>query len=232
MKKSITFFTIASNLYMPHAEKMINSFKKFSNEKMFLFGQKDIDKAGKQGYKMGWLYPYFGAKLAKDYDLVVQIEADSIVCGELTEIINLNNKEVGVAKNNYNSITGLSTNEMSRPFYVSSGLVASGNLEFWETWRNKARSYAHNYQFVEQDVLNYVLAYNNFDIHYLDKEDVFYGSSLRKVWKDMYMEEDKIMCADRQIKVLHWAGGIKGKMDWWGYKFDKKVCERLDYLTK
>jgi len=230
MKKPVCFFTFASDLYKPLAEKMINSFNKFySDVPMFLFGQDEIDKALEDGFKMGRLAPYFGSKLSKDFDLVVSIESDNIVCDKLPEIFD-RDFDVAMGLNNYEGLLGYRLPEVSEHTYLNTGIVASTSERFWELWKKLNLTHADRYRFVEQDVVNNMLEFNDFSVKILDKDRVFYSSSIRRVWDQMEMRDDKIYCADRLVRVIHWAGGNHNKFNWRERKFNPKVCDRLDYL--
>ena len=231
MKKPICFFTFASDLYTPLAMKMVNSFKKFHSDiPMFYYGQGEIDKALEDGFQMGRLAPYFGSKLSKDYEIVVSIESDNIVCDKMLEILE-GDYEVAMGLNNYEGLLGYELPEVSRTKYLNTGIVASKSERFWELWKKLNLTHADRYRFVEQDVVNNMLEFNDFNVKILDKDRVFYSSSIRKVWEQMEVRNDKIYCADRLVRVIHWAGGNNNKFNWHERKFNPKVCARLDYLT-
>ncbi len=232
MKMPICFFTFASDLYKPYADKMISSFNKFHhNTPIIFFGQRDIDAAKKEGFEMGLLAPYFGSMLSKEYKTVVSIEADNVVCDVLWEIFE-SNYDVAIALNNYKGAPGFFLPDVPPDIYANTGIVASTSERFWDLWKKMNTKHASRYRFVEQDVVNNMLAFNDFDLKFLDKDKVFYSSSIRKVWDKLELKDGKLYCAKRLVKVIHWAGGgtVK-KFNWRERKFDPAVCDHLDYLT-
>ena len=211
---------------------MISSFKKFHQDiPLIYYGQRDIDIAKQNGYSMGQLAPYFGSILSKHYRTVVSIESDNIVCARTDEIIQ-GDYDVAVAMNNYKGQLGYKLHDVSADDYINTGIIASTRKDFWDLWKKNNIKHSKNYNFVEQDVVNMTLAYNDFYIKYLDKKDLFYCSSIRKVWDKLELKNQELWCDGRLVKVIHWAGGGKHKFDWKERGFSKEVCDYFDYLTK
>ena len=89
-KEKVVFFTFVSDdFYTPvGTPKLINSFKRFHPDiPLVVFRQDVIDVVfRKYGLNFFNAKPAFAKLLADDYDLVVNIDADSVVLGRLDEI--------------------------------------------------------------------------------------------------------------------------------------------------
>jgi hypothetical protein len=96
------------------------------------------------------------------------------------------------------------------------------------------------YQFREQDLLNILVFYGDYKVKFLDASDKFHGLASKGYWPMIKMKGDKLILptnaewptdGDKEICVLHWAGGnMPNKMNY-RLHFKPDVVKRLDYLV-
>lgn len=216
--KDIVFFTIVSDdYYFPVGTHiLVNSFKKFHPDiDLVVFRQ---DKVNELFYLKGINFyqakPSFAKLLTKDYKRVVNIDADTIITGRLSEIIDTKWDIGGVW--NYNLYENASLESVDEKSYVQAGLVGSSCLEFWDIWEEENKK-AMQYKRQENDVLNLVW-YNNPQLKdktkvIWDKEKNYLGCKALGLEDQMYLDGDKLMLLGEQVKAYHWAkGGVMPKM--------------------
>ena len=179
--QSSVVFTVADNNYLPYAKMLERSFKHFHSDIDFIiFREEDIKR-------LPFSEPYyrnkafFGKELSEKYDLVINIDADSIVVDSLDEIINAP-YDVGCVLNNAitipdpleRPIIGLDrTNPM---YYMNAGMVASRSKRFWNWWNDlNQRHFFQQYQFREQDTLNMIFHYGDLHCVNFDESSGVYG---------------------------------------------------------
>lgn len=207
--------------------KLMTSFYKYHPDiPLFVFTEKEIEiEVRKRNFpKIDWFYlnPIMCAKVAEKYDLVVHIDADSIVCDRLTEVLE-GDYDVAVVRNNNDNrkagaMEGLTLNDQVHVLeYANCGLVASTKKEFWEEWIEKNNLFYHQFDLHEQDVMNLMLKdrkkYNRKLLDSIDKP-LYYGISNIggtyghwESWKQIYLKDEKLYLNNKLIKVLHNAGG-------------------------
>lgn len=206
---------------------LIKSAKHWHPEIPFVvFSTKDIKEAFDKNKYLNWnnLIPHFCNKLADKYDLVVHIDADSLITGPLDELLK-GDYEVAAARNNndirfaghLNWGCSLPAYDITTAMYVNAGLVASTIKDFWDIWDNLNRS-SHIYPFGEQDILN-ILFYDcgerKFQCKVLDPVEsnlhygvsATYGQSKLQSWRYMEVKDNELYLNNKKVKVLHEAGG-------------------------
>ncbi len=246
----IKVFTIADKDNMVHAEKMINSFHKFHPDMdVKIYNEKDV------GDKVNYYRatPMFGRKLLKDYDLVLKLDADQIITGSLDYIFK-GEYDVGVVLNfnrvdqkTYGIVTVF---DIEPTAYVNCGLVAMRNKKFVEHWWRLCNSqHFMNLQYREQDLLNVMIHYGDYKINCFDFPDkvenyqAWHGLISKGEYNKMVMRdgklilpknEDKYPEVDKEIKVLHSAGGSNEKKVGDSYRlyFSEEVIKYIDGLIK
>lgn len=250
MNKAV-MFTVADSNNMKYANMMINSFKKFHPDvPVVIFGEKELIKTKDKEifYKAS---PYFAKQLMKDYDLVLKMDADQIVTGNLDHILHDESYDVGTVFNinrvdppqyGYVQGWGIPPNE-----YYNCGLVAMRSKKFITKWLDLCQSkYFYRFQFREQDLLNILCHYNDYKVKCFDHTDkvnnVYNWNGLvsKGEWHSAVMKgEDMVVPRgndnypdhDMVLKVIHWAGGNMGeKMEYRKY-FSEECIRRLDYLV-
>lgn len=237
--KPVTFFTVADDNNLKYAEMMMNSLKKFHPDiPCYLQGQKELDKI-EDPQKFYRMYAQVGEKLAQEYELVINIDADSIVTGSLDHIINDKSYEIGSVLNNNLVDKPLTLWNVIPQFYVNCGLVAARSQRFWAWWNKLNFShYFEQYQYREQDMFNIIFHYGDFKTKNFDYSDKWHGLVHKGQWGKFIMKGEEIVLpktkgvcdGDKIIKIIHWAGGNVPKMNYRVY-FNDEIVKRLDYLT-
>ncbi len=212
-KEKVCFFTFVSdNYYTPiGTSKMINSFKRFHPDiDLVVFRQDIIDVMFKKFGFLNWLNakPTFAKLLADKYDLVVNIDADSVILGRLEAVL-AQDYDIGAAWN-YNDYENRSVENVTEKMFLNAGLVASRKKEFWDIWEAENRE-AYKYVCAENDILNLIWynnpALRNFRKKIFDKKKDFYGcKSLGKEGK-FIVKDNKVMCEGEQVLLYHHAKG-------------------------
>jgi len=207
-------FHIASDIYKNYSDKMIRSFKHFHPDIPFkVFSQSDINEA-KEKYGQTPLYGIFGAKLANQCDLLIQIDADSIVCDRIDEVLKGDYEVAGVlnGSNEGFQTTGVGIGQVQ---YLNAGLVASTLKAFWTEWKEKTLKDWKKYRYGEQDIFNHIFYSGKYKTKVLDpiEGDVYYGSSSCGQWDKTYVvsKGEKIMLNGKTVKVIHFAGQASQK---------------------
>ena len=225
--KKVCVFTIASEgRNMEYAEMMKNSFRKFHPDIPFFI--RPFDKVF--NYR---IYALHGKELAKEYELVVNIDNDSIVTGNLDHIFKDNSYDLGAALNNNLIDPRLQMWDTPSHFYVNCGLVAIRGQRIWEWW-NKLNNSPHwqKYRFREQDMLNIIFHYGDLKTKIFDHSPAWHGLISKGRWDRIVKKDNELVMPksvlkdyiqagygfkeeDKTIKVIHWAGGQVPKMNYW-----------------
>ena len=149
------FFTVADNNNLPYAKKLENSLKRWHADiPLKIYGQKEMDEI-KDPYKFYRATPMFGRVLLEDYDLVIKIDADSVVTGDLNHIIEDESYDIGCVLNNNNLDPHVAIQGIPPSHYLNCGFVAMRSKKFVENWwDNCNKSFFGAYPYREQDLLN------------------------------------------------------------------------------
>jgi hypothetical protein len=230
MKGKICFSSYA---YSPHYYEMaialINSCKYYHPEIPFVFFNKDIIDhiMSTKNIPRSILLPFLGEILSNDFDLVIHIDADSIVTNKLTELIESDYDFASVRNNNdfgwagmlrpgfsrVNKLTGKNIEVLD---YLNAGLHASRSKEFWLDWQKGNVKYAKDCLLGDQDVMNDVFYSGKYKTLVMDPTDkpYYYGvanswgiDSHYESWKQMYIKEDELYLFNKKVNVLHAASG-------------------------
>jgi hypothetical protein len=247
MVKKIVF-TIADDNNLKYAEMMEKSLRKFhSEEDLPLVVIKGDDLKARLTLDPMFFYratPIIASELLKDYDVVIKIDADSIVTGDLSDawkepdidmacVFNSNPKELQTYP-----VTVWDINPLE---YLNCGFVVMRNKDMVEHWKNLCFTYHfNNYQMKEQDLLNILCHYGVYKVQVLDMGDSFFGLASKGYWQYIEVVNKKLSLPPQEgytnvskwIKVLHWAGGnTPDKMNY-RIHFKESVVKWLDKITK
>jgi hypothetical protein len=254
MKKIAAFCPHDKN-NAPYFEMMRNSLRKFHSEEelpLLEFGQEKMDllKDGAFWYRAT---PILAQELLKEYETVIKLDADQIICGPLTEaftgefdvgvVNNANPKEFEIFPYQFLNIHPLA--------YVNNGFVIIRNPQMVDLWVDMCHSPLFNgFQMREQDVLNLLVHSNHYTVKHLDEGDSFWGLASKGYWQYCEMQGDEIVLpkadrewpdkGDKKIRVIHWAGGngpadrANGTPFKMNYRtaFQPEVVKHLDYLVR
>lgn len=235
MPKTVFFTIVSDDYYYPVGTHiLVNSFKKFHPDiDLVVFREDEIKKTFfTNGINFYMAKPTFAKKLVGQYDRVINIDADTIITGRLTEVIDTP-WEVGAVWN-YNLYENASLEEekITEKMYIQAGMVGSSNAEFWDIWEG-ANKEAMKYLRQENDILN-ILWYNHDKVKKMnrkiwDKDKNYLGCKSLGLEDQMYLEADKLMLNGEQVKAYHWArgGGAMPKMEFDKLPFKQDVVSWL-----
>lgn len=192
--KQIAFIPADDNT-LKYAEMCINSLRKFhSEEELPVVVIKGDDL--KQRLVKDPMFFYRAASvlgkefMEKGWDLVIKLDADMLITGDLSELWNTeDNWDIAVVQNSnpknlqeHQDATGqiLTVLDIHPLHYVNAGLVAMRSKEFVNHWYDLCYSYHFDtYQFKEQDLLNILVHYGNYKTKFLDASNKWYGLILK-----------------------------------------------------
>lgn len=239
-KKPVCFFTVAyGEEHLKYAKKLHNSLQKFHKDiPHILVGDKDVEAILKTDPNNKYrLYAMFGQEIAKTFELVINIDNDSIVTGDLGHILNDTTYDVGGVLNNNLIDPPLRVFDIEPEFYLNAGLVAIRGERPWQWWnRLNHQKWFTKHKFREQDTLNIMFHYGDLRTKVFDFSDKWHGLIHKGQWGKFVLKDGKLILPktkgvcikDQEIKVIHWAGGNVKKLNVHPF-FTPKVA---DYLTK
>ena len=248
MKKAI-FYTIADENNLPYAKGLEASFKKFHKNIPFkIYGPEYCAKAKEEDNDFFYkATPWIARELLEEYELVVKMDADSVVCGNLDHIIKDETYGVGVVSNYSKSDLQLygavAVWDIKPEEYFNCGLVAMRDKNFVNNWFRLCQSDRfRNYRYREQDLLNILCHYGDYKVKLLDNSELLNGLLGKDLWHASELENKNIVVkfraddgaevAQRTIKVIHWGGGNASNKMAFETKFTTEVAEYLRELTK
>lgn len=233
--KKVAFCThVSDDWFIPGgAQKLIQSAKYFHPEIPFYVYKSDtINDLFKSDPAITWftINPHISIKLAKEYELVVHFDADSIIVDTLDELLENDFEVAGVRNNNDRGLAGAEKhpclvqqkNGYVEPVvdamnYVNAGLIASRNIKFWQDWIDCNKKAATMYHQYEQDILNKIISYKKYKFKLLDpiSAPLYYGLASQyslygshwDSWQHIEIFNNKLYLDGKLIKVLHQAGG-------------------------
>jgi hypothetical protein len=252
---NVVMFSVADKKNEPYAIALRNSLRKFHTEeqiKFVLYDQAALDRI-EDPQKFYRATPYFAEKLFNEgFDMVIKADADQIITGSLDYILDDKKYfDVGVVYN-WNRVDPQKYGEIGfatiHPFeYVNCGFVVIKNKELVRHWLRLCYSnHFDRMPFREQGFLNTLVYYGNYSVLFLDKYDpifnysAWHGLVSKGEWNKIKLVDNKFIVPkgtdgfpemEKEIKVIHWAGGNDSpKMNYRLY-FQEDVIKRLDYLT-
>jgi hypothetical protein len=262
VRKKLAFFTVALNEdNAKYAQMMIKTFKRFHpDEEMILCDKGAFDKLGAKmegpDNDMMRLTPLFAKELLKEYETVVRLDADQLILGNLNHIINstcdvgtvLNINRVDPAQYGFVQFQGIAPNE-----YYNCGLVlmrGEQGRRFCDNWWRLCKSkYYDRLQYREQDLLNILAHFGDYNVQCFDHSDepkkyfawhglVAKGEGMRMkvvgTWpkSKVILEPDKGNYPDHTttIKAFHWAGGGGEKKMNYRVMFCDQVIDYIEFL--
>lgn len=225
-KEKVAAFTIADDsLTHRLARRVRNSFDKFhhdvpffiydANDELNLLGEIKNSTCACKAFE---IRPRLMSLLLKDYDRVIYLDADTVVTGPLTEFL----------EGNYDVYGSLNIGDIEG--YLNAGVSACTSQEFCDEWSELM--YSPEGGKSNQVHFNNLVSAGRYTCQIVDREDVYYNERSREHWKDLIVTDEGFFCNDRQVKVLHWAGGIPRMEDKLSSSdFSLLVKETLDGLT-
>lgn len=254
-KKPVFVFTIADDNNLPYAKMLENSFKKFHPDVPFhVIAGDELREYLKDPNFFYRATPIVAEKYLDEYELVLKIDADSIITGSLDYVFNTKDYDIGTVINwnrvdpqQYGVVQGWGILPVE---YFNAGFVAMRSLEFVKHWKNLCFTPQFDrMQYREQDLLNILCYYGNYNVRCLDHWDkpagmqAWWGLISKGEWIQAKVKDDKIIVPkgqgntpfpkdDVELKVLHWAGGSGSEKMNYRTKFREDVITLLDKLVK
>lgn len=275
VKRPACFFTVATISHLQYAIPFFKSLTKFHSPKdidMLLYTDETRpEELGKlpEGIKIVDLKPYLADELffyrqkptlmeplLDEYELVVGFDSDQLVVGDLTPLLESQDFDAGVVINwNRHDEKFFPVVEIGRlgippVAYYNCGLVALRSKAFCHNWLVNCYTNEFNFmQYKEQDVLNILCHFGNWNVRCFDMPDgpespvSWYGIVGKGEWVRAVVENNKVMVkkglgptpfppTDVQIRVLHWGGGNSGGKCNWASICSEPLMERIHELTK
>ncbi|HMX02919.1 MAG TPA: hypothetical protein PK511_14230 [Chitinophagales bacterium] len=223
---TIAFCTYVSDKYYHSfgADKLLASAKYFHPDiPFFVFGDKEIAKFP---LPVESLHPFMMNKLMAKFDIVVHIDADSIICGDITPVFEaLETADVVCVRNNndYGKAgcdKALSQQNRDINIYVNAGFVATKSKEFVVDWMHNNLLFAELTPFGSQSVLNTIIDKYHWKLIDGIDDDCYYGVSCLhgenshwESWQRIQVDENGNLYLEnyeraKTVKVLHHAGGF------------------------
>jgi hypothetical protein len=138
--------------------------------------------------------------LTEGYDLVIMLDSDVIVTGRLDEML-AEDYEIGVS----HSI---------QPKFYNAGIWSSRSSKFIKEYYDWDVNTHMDENWIFVQLVNYYEQYRkDVRIKVLDDKDVWYNERSRQWWNRLSVKDDKLYTPDREVKILHWAGGMSTGMD-------------------
>src|SRR3990167_5596164 len=222
-----------------------------------LMTDKDFAQFGGTPREMLYMTPWFTKFLMKDYECIVRLDSDMIITGDISHVWE-GNFDVAVVQNGNPREVQAQIAMMGRPAtvldikpmedYVNCGFVVMKSERFVDHWLKLCTPERQTvFQFYEQDFLNILCYYGDYNVRFLDKEEnnKFHGLSAKGYGSEIILKDKKLILPknsgteldpwpidhDKEIVCWHFAEGNKtGKFDKLDTIFSKDVTEYLKFL--
>ncbi len=248
--KKVVAFTIADNKNIEFARRLINSLRKFHTEEelpLMVINEEQVQAQNDPDFYYR-ATPKIAAQLLKEYETVIKLDADQIIFGPLSHtwegdfdvavVQNSNSKDMKDYVVQVWDIDPLS--------YVNCGFVVMKNKKLVDHWNRLCHGpmFPH-YQMREQDLLNIIVFFGDYNVRFLDDGPKWHGLISKKWEPEMKLEPrvdsttHKLILPkngvwpdqeDKEIVIVHFAGGnnpMKGK---YRIMFNEKVAKYIDWL--
>jgi len=219
-------FTIADSELTHHlADRVHRSFKTYHPAiPFFKFDTRDEKeilgevRESSCACKAFEIRPRLMSKLLDDYDGVIYLDADTVVCDRLEEFL----------KADFDVAGSLNIGEQ---VYLNAGVSACTSKEFCDEWTHLM--YQPNAGKSNQVYFNQLANTQRYNLKIVDAEKVYYNERSRPYWHKLKVCSDgRLRTNGRIVRVLHWAGGtgrMESKLS--SADFSDKVREHLNKIT-
>jgi hypothetical protein len=256
MKKKVFVYTIADKNNLEYAHMLEKTFKHFhKNIPFHIITGTELEEYTKQDpYFFYRATPILSEKYLEEYECVLKLDADQLVLGDMSYIWDTTDYDLATVMN-WNRIDPRTYGEVQGwgilpPEYFNCGLVALRSSKLAHHWKVLCFSEQFNrLQYKEQDLMNILCYYGNYNIRCLDHGDglagvnawwglIAKGELLRAELRDdtvvIPKAEDNFPPVDMPLKVVHFAGGQnnKTKMNYRLFFNDDDVCQHITKLLK
>ena len=244
MEKAIAFCTVNDDIAYYLAERARKSFCHFNDDvpceiitpfdELEIFGEA--------------VKPVFGSSFAnlsvkmishykKDYEVVIKLDADVVVTSRLDEFLDCD-YDIACSLNCPN-VGGIDYKRF--PDYCNLGVTAVRSKELAEEWKDltydKKFIGEQGFDYLEQDVMNYLAHSGKYKCLIVDKEGCYYNETGREHWDKIKIKHQGLFIGERKLKAMHWAGGgeLSNKYNWPALpadvkKFLNKITRTEDFV--
>jgi len=245
-KLKVIAVTIATGNHMKHYERLKNSLRKFHSEEelpLYLIDEKEIKTVPDDSFFYR-ATPIIGHKFLQDFDVVIKLDADQIITGDISHVWE---GDFDVAVVNNSNPREFKTYPVSvwdvHPLaYINCGFVVMKSKVFAKHWLDLCYSdHFVNYQMKEQDLLNIMVFYGNYTVKFLDATPKWHGLIAKQYWSKCILKDGKLILPkndewpkdeDKEIVCLHWAGGNDVNKGNYKLYFKEEVSKWIDKLIK
>ncbi|HDZ13368.1 hypothetical protein LCGC14_0643820 [marine sediment metagenome] len=163
--------------------------------------------------------PRLMSKLLEEYDGVIYLDADTVVCDTLDEFL----------EGDFDVAGSLNIGNES---YLNAGVSACMSKDFCDEWTHLM--YQPGAGKSNQVYFNQLANAQRYNLKIVDANDVYYNERSRKYWKKLKTCSDgRLRTHGRIVRVLHWAGGIDRMEDKLSSAdFSDEVREFLNKVTR
>ena len=240
-------FTIADSANMKYAEilqKSLRKFHKFEDLPLEIIGPEEIKTRAIDPLFFYRATPILASEyFNKGYDQVIKIDADSIICGDLSPSWETNLDLSVVFNSNPRDFKNYPYTIWDIPGsqYLNCGYIVMNNKRFVEHWIALCFGpHFPAYQMKEQDLLNIMCHYGDYTVNLLDMGDSFWGLSTKGYWQNIEVENDKLVLHPQEgynkvskwVKIIHWGGGSGSSMKMnYHTQFSLDVIKWLDKIV-
>lgn len=247
-KKPVIAFSVADENNIKYFKMMEASLRKFHSKEelpLVLIGGDQLKQVIQQDPAFYYrATPIVAKDLIPSYETVIKLDADQVITGDLSHLWK-EKFDIGVVNNSNPRetkaypVTVWNIHPLS---YVNAGLVVMKSEEFVDHWWQLCMSpHFDFYQMREQDLLNILVFYGNYKVNFLDAKNMWHGLISKGYWPDIKLKKGKLVLpkdkewpldGDKEIKLIHWAGGNQpGKMNF-NLHFKDKVAKHLRKLSR
>lgn len=252
--KPVALFTIADSKHKDILAMFVNSLRKFHTEEelpLIVIGDDEIKKYNDPNFFYR-ATPIIANELLSEYELVIKADCDQIVMGRLDHIykddfdwdvatvLNINRIDPSM----YGNVTCCNIPPQQ---YYNCGLVAMKSKRFVQHWLNLCYSeHFGRFQFREQDLLNILCHFGEYQVKCLDRADAFKeqtwnGLVAKGEGVHMYLDDKGRVILPRGedgypdrnviVKLYHFAGGNnEAKMNYRTH-FNEDMIKYIAYLV-
>lgn len=272
-KKAVVIYTTADINNFGYAISMLNSLTKFHSPKevdMVLYTNEVRPEQLKrlpEGVRTADLTPYLddpmfwyrqkpilSEPLLDDYECVIGMDSDQLVLGDISYIWKTQGYDVATVINwnridpNFYGFVELGRIGIAPMDYFNCGLVALRSKRFAHVWKvNCFYPQFERMQYREQDILNVMCYFGNFNVRCLDHQDTiggmnaWWGLIAKGELNRAILKGEEIIVpkgegdtpfppVDTTLKVVHSGGGLVKQA--WGTLFSPEVMVRINELIK
>jgi hypothetical protein len=273
-KKPVIIFSTADKRNFPHAVSFFNSLTKFHQPgelDMLLYTDEDNPDQLKRlpkGVRTADITPFLAndpafwyrqkpiisEPLLDQYEVVIGADADQLVLGDISYLWKTEGYDVATVIN-WNRVDpqlygfveigriGIAPIE-----YFNCGLVALRSKKFAHVWKSNCfYTQFERMQYREQDILNIMCYFGNWNVRCLDHQDTlanvnaWWGLIAKGELNRAELRGEEIVVpkgegdtpfppVDTTLKIVHLGGGAGAPKDNWGAYFNPAVMERINYL--